>query len=417
MYLLKPGSKTTLLVVTAGFPKLNQPWIDTYLEQLLLNSFEIQIYSNNRRPKDYQSKVDQLNLRRFVVPFDMKMSSVFLSMIKTALLNPICLIHASVKAYKTTSRTVEQYKLPRLSTFLKLLRFGISERTFQKIHLIHAHSESLAYEFLLLALMRNIPIAYTFHGLLPKGVQPLIPNKRKALYAELSSVFVNTEYAKQQVLSIGCPTEKIEIIPQGLPIQDFPFVPRKPPTSDEPLLLLTVGRYHRDKGHRYALLALRRLLDSGLTMQWKFVGSGPERTKLLELASKLKLTENVTFHVNLDSSKLLELYHTCHLFVLPSISTRYHTETQGVVLQEAQASGCIPIATRVGGIPECVNHQIDALLVKEKSSRSISDAVLFLMCHPDQWESYQLNGRRNVESRFHADVIGNRMASNLRKLL
>ncbi len=137
----------------------------------------------------------------------------------------------------------------------------------------------------------------------------------------------------------------------------------------------------------------------------------------MKLAQRLGVAPQVVFHVALPPDQLRHLYQTCHLFVLASLNNegRYeHVETQGVVLQEAQASGCIPIATRVGGVPECINDQKDGLLIQDRSHRAIADAVLTMMAMPTAWPDYQRHGRRNVEERFSADVIGQRMASILK---
>ena len=210
--------------------------------------------------------------------------------------------------------------------------------------------------------------------------------------------------------------KKGSIIPQGLPLDDFPLLYQSAPSSfAEDLRLLTVGRFHRDKGQIYALLALRRLLDSGRHVTWTFVGVGPDRVRLERWVEKLKLSQSVVFMEGVSAKKLSELYRTNHLFVLTSIaSVTGHVETQGVVLQEAQASGCIPIASRVGGIPECIHDKKDALIVKQKSSREIYSAIEWLMQNPTAWKSYQMAGRKNVEENYSAEVIGKKMASVLR---
>jgi glycosyltransferase involved in cell wall biosynthesis len=130
------------------------------------------------------------------------------------------------------------------------------------------------------------------------------------------------------------------------------------------------------------------------------------------LAARLGVERNVHFLTELPQDEVKPLYQTCHLFVLPSVAA----ETQGVVLQEAQASGCIPVATCVGGIPECVADGRDAFLVRPRSSRQIADTVLALLSDPDGWVTVQQTGRQRVEQLFSADSIGKLMAIELRRL-
>jgi colanic acid/amylovoran biosynthesis glycosyltransferase len=83
--------------------------------------------------------------------------------------------------------------------------------------------------FLYLSMLQNISFVTTFHGRPPYGVGQLSAKKRKILYQNVAVVFVNTQFAKDQVCSLGCHETKVRIIPQGLPIDDFPFVPKALP--------------------------------------------------------------------------------------------------------------------------------------------------------------------------------------------
>lgn len=409
-----------MLVLAPLFPSINQPWMDTYLEHLLKNGFSPLIYTENYAPGRYSAKVDELGLRNYVIDFSLKGSITAKAFAKKIAERPWDLISAIRRSIMLARRLNRLYRLRFLPSFIKLFRFALTGEEIGDVYIIHSHSETLAFEFLFYALMFDKPLVYTFHGLLPKGVPALADSKRKALYGDVDLVFTNTQFSKHQAQYIGCPENKITVLPQGLPLEDFPFVPRSAPGNKERLILLTVGRYHADKGQSYALLALRRLRDVGIDAQWNFVGVGPDLEKLKAFAEKYKINQHAVFYTELNLEEIRPLYQQSHIFVLPSLSGRKNNEwaeTQGVVLQEAQASGCIPIATRTGGIPECLNAKEDAILVRDRSSRAIANAVIYLLERPDEWQRYQENGRRNVEQNFSADVIGRRMAEILSAVL
>lgn len=396
------------LIIAPQFPAINQPWIDTYLEQLLVHRIEPSIYSNSRATH-YSPKVDRLELRKRVLPLSLERGDVF----KGA----ICAVAAGRVSRKLIRDVTSLGGRGRVRLANLISGLHLSNAPIDPIDFIHSHDEILAYRFLILAKVRSVPLILTFHGLPPVGVTQLSTDKRKVLYQEISLVIVNTEYAKHQVCGLGCDPAKVRVLPQGLPIAEFPFQSRRAPDAGEQLALLTVGRFHRDKGQGYVLIALRRLLDSGLQARWDFVGVGPDLDRLRKLARRLSLEAHVGFHVALPPDRLREFYCSSHLFVLPSVDNPGgHVETQGVVLQEAQASGCIPIASRVGGIPECLNDQIDALLFKQKSSRDLVEKISWMVSHPDVWEGFQREGRKNVESNYSSSVIGEKMASLLKGL-
>lgn len=404
--------QSTVLVVAPEFPAINQPWIDTYLEQLLLQGIEPRIFSTNKNPSIYHEKVDQLNLRKKVLALSLDKGALIKAALKN-FYNPKLIYRAwrLVKEFPAHEQSL-------LANFLIALQFTTNKHLVADCHLIHSHSEILAYRFLFLSELLEVPLVLTFHGLPPVGVGQLSASKRRVLYDRVSKVFVNTEFAKAQVCSLGCDPGKVVVIPQGLPVNDFSFRKREAPSVGESLHILSVGRYHRDKGQAYALLSARRLLDARCPVRWSFVGVGPDLQRLQKLAKRLSLEPHVVFHQGLPSEDLKRLYSEAHLFVFTSIdSPGGHVETQGVVLQEAQASGCIPIASRVGGIPECIHDREDALLVRQRSSRQLSDAIQFMRAHPDLWQQYQEAGRRNVEVNYSADTVGKQIAECLRSLM
>lgn len=414
----KYKNKPEILVLAPRFPSFNQPWMDTYLEQLKKNGLDFNIISTNFNNNKCHEKVYRLGLlehTRFMHISHMQVLKAFSLSVLLRPLQVLFLFICSVKNFSVNNSPISDVKFA-----FRAIQCSYTVKHLKSLKVIHTHSDWFGLYFLPISLYYKIPMILTLHGLLPNGLEQLSLVKRQLLFKYISSVLVNTNASKQQVTALGCPREKIIVLPQGLPLEDFPFKPRSAPKKNEPIKLLTIGRFHKDKGQIYAILALKRLLKIGIDACWTFVGTGPEKARLLNLAEKLRIDSKIMFLSDLDLSSIQKLYQECHLFVLPSLNNRNHNEpveTQGVVLQEAQASGCIPIATRVGGIPECVNDKKDGILIKDRSCRAIVEAVCYLMERPELWELYQIKGRQNVENKFSAGKIGKRMAELISELM
>jgi glycosyltransferase involved in cell wall biosynthesis len=405
-----------VLVVAPQYPVVNQSWIENYLQQLYNNSIDFFIYTTKRKVKN-ESRIKEIT--RFwnkVSLFNLKYSSIVCTLLKNLVFDMKLFFRVVRQAKKISIYLHEKYSLDAIKPFVLMLYFGLSKEKSLNVDIVHSHSEASAYYFMLMALIRRKPLIYTFHGLLPQGVSSLSLKKRQALYNEVDRVLVNTKFARRQVVDRGCPEDKVCVVPQGLPLDNFPFQPLPYPRKNEKLRVFTVGRLHRDKGHGYALLAMTRLIRAGINLQYTIVGVGPERNRLRDCINRLGIASYTEIHEGISFNKLLEKYKDSHIFLLPSINNNLgiHVETQGVVLQEAQAVGCIPIATNVGGIPECLNHLHDSIIVNDKSSRSICNAIYYLNNNPDLWTNLQKNGRRNVEKRYSSDIIGDEIASVLR---
>ncbi len=285
---------------------------------------------------------------------------------------------------------------------------------------IHSHSEAMSCRFQDVANAMSIPMVVTFHGLPPNGVSSITTNRRQELSRGVFRVLVNTCPALTHAQELGYSADKLAVIPQGLPIERFVGRKRRTQESGRPVEILCVGRLNREKGQGYLLLAVARLMRSGRSVRVHIVGVGPDRNRLEELCRKHGLTEIVTFHGPMRNEALIKKYYETDLLILPSTHSRFRQgwlETQGVVLQEAQATGCIPIATRVGGIPECINHGVDGWLIQDRSHRAIAESIEHFIDHPEQWPSYRDAALRNVERNFSADVVGRRTWDVLREAI
>ena len=276
--------------------------------------------------------------------------------------------------------------------------------------LVHAHSMRLAYEYRHIPTVLDVPMIMTFHGQTPRGVGGLDRHKRNLLFEGVEVALANTEFARRQLVSLGCPVEKTRILPQGIRLSDYPFEPADFPAGGR-VRLLSVGRLQPDKGFRYAISAVRELVSRGYDVDYTIVGGGPEDGALRTHTAHLGLDGVVHLVGRVDDDTLGDLYRRSHVFILPSVGSGLddHTETQGVVIQEAQASGVIVTASRVGGIPECVDEGRSAFLFEDRNPEAIADAVSAVMDHPEKWRRWQDAGRAWVEARFDVEVLGERM--------
>jgi glycosyltransferase involved in cell wall biosynthesis len=402
------GGNLQILVIAETFPNRIQPWLLNSVEQIILHGGTPWIVASGSRGDSYPAKIDRHKLLDRTVYVSTRDAWQTLKSLRV-LLAP----------WRTNGRRALR-GVGRLMTSDEPLAPGIKgaikELARAPVHglgrldLVHAHAMVDAYELLRVPRTRNIPLILTFHGLKPPGVQSLAPDKMRVLFDAATRLLVNTRFAQGQLAGLGCPEDKIEIIPQGIELEEFPFNPRQLSPGDI-LRLLTVGRLHVDKGHRYCIEAVRRLRDQGISVEYRIVGVGPERGALESLSAELGVAGCVHFLGEADDAQLAREYRQAHLFVLPSLRDREgaHEETQGVVIQEAQACGKIVVATRTGGIPECVEDGVSAFLVPDRDAAALAQAIARVAATPARWDEWQRAGRRWVEEKFSIGRIGDRL--------
>src|SRR6202043_2825280 len=85
------------------------------------------------------------------------------------------------------------------------------------------------------------------------------------------------------------------------------------------------------------------------------VGDGPDRGPAEILARDLGVQDHVSF---LGKQNHVErLIPLAHVLLMPS-----EMESFGLAALEAMACGVVPVATRVGGVPELITHEEDGYL-------------------------------------------------------
>lgn len=398
-----------VLVFASSFPSINQPWLDTHIRQLRRDSVDVSVVSFKRDISEVEraATADLLSCAVFLTRDPEAVAKQVLSFIRRSPVRTLArLLRVAAFALTINVSWKERTKIALFGCYLDEVLPSAKRHD-----LVHVHFDDDVPMAIGYSKLRGLPVVTTFHGLTPHGVSKMKPRLRVAVYNFVERVIVGTEFAKRQVKDFGCPIEKVEVVPQGMPFDAFVCDGRPPLRPGEKLQILSVGRLHRDKGHAYSLLAGRRLVSAGVDFEWAIVGGGPDKAKLAKMAEALGLSARVRFVQGLSRDELVRLYKDCHVFVLASVPNKSGDiiETQGVVLQEAQASGCLVVATRVGGIPECINDGRDAILVRHRSSRAIAEAVQSFIERPGDWAAFQQAAKANVATRFSAESVGRRL--------
>jgi glycosyltransferase involved in cell wall biosynthesis len=159
-------------------------------------------------------------------------------------------------------------------------------------------------------------------------------------------------------------------------------------------LLITVAVLRPAKGIQYLLEALPAILEAMPEARYLVVGSGDYEDHLKGLATSYGLADRVIFTgVRHDVPNLLSI---SDLFVLPTLD-----EALPTVLAEAMAAQKPIVASRVGGVPEMVEHGCNGLLVPPADPASLAHACLQVLQNPDQARAMACAGREIVEQRFN----------------
>jgi glycosyltransferase involved in cell wall biosynthesis len=133
-------------------------------------------------------------------------------------------------------------------------------------------------------------------------------------------------------------------------------------------LVGVVARLQPEKGVRYFVEAAASVASAMPEAQFVVIGDGPQRAQLVALADQLGLGSQISFEgFCLDAPALIR---KLDLLVVPSLS-----EGTPLVVLEAMFAATPIVASAVGGIPEQVRDEREALLIAPADSQALAFAM------------------------------------------
>lgn len=146
-------------------------------------------------------------------------------------------------------------------------------------------------------------------------------------------------------------------------------------------------------GPKFLIRAMPRILKAQPSARLIMGGEGPLLDELTQLAEELGVSDRVEFPGFIAHHSLPELFQSFDVFVNCSID---HSESFGVVILEASASGVPVVATRVGGVPEVCRDNETGLMVEAGDSDALARAIIRLAKDKALRKRMGIAGRRFV---------------------
>ncbi|UCE92153.1 MAG: glycosyltransferase [Methanobacteriota archaeon] len=199
-----------------------------------------------------------------------------------------------------------------------------------------------------------------------------------------------------------------EVIHNGIDLDDFAGLP--PRRSEAPTVLF-VGGLEPRKGLEYLVLATPFILDRVPGAVVRAVAKagfrGVDRVEWFELlAQRAGVLGNIEFHGSVSQDSLLQLYADADVVVLPS-----RNEGWGLSLMEAMACSKPVVATRVGGVPELVRHDVEGILVEPGDVAGLGLGIASVLLDKGLAERMGAAGRERVAGYSWDEAASRTMAA------
>ena len=249
----------------------------------------------------------------------------------------------------------------------------------QRIDVIHAH-ESLpcGHAAMLLSKELGIPYVVSVHGLDAFSPVQVMGRARawcrrisRRVYASSRRVICVSESVREQVLEGMGRSCRTSVVYNG--VDPELFSPSDSPSSESPVIL-SVGNLLSSRGHELLVRGAPSLASEFPALRWEFIGHGPERSRLQNLAQQLAVDARVRFLGRQPRQQVARAMRRCTVFALPSRDVGL-----GSFYLEAMSTSKPVIGCRGQGIAEIIRHGSNGFLVGPENEKELTLAIAMLL--------------------------------------
>lgn len=257
----------------------------------------------------------------------------------------------------------------------------------ESFDLIHAHSlysnGGVAYE---IYKRFNIPyiVAVRFTDIEYMNLFPYLNEYACEILFHASKIIYISPDLKQQTFDRLFKTKrnisdisnyeiKSNVIPNG--VDDFwlkNICKNKKCSSRFLIRMIQVSRLEKRKNVDVAVNSVSILQQRGINTHLTIVGDGTQRDYIKKLVQKRNLEDNVTMTGFIsDRQRLLELYRTSDIFIMPSKG-----ETFGISYIEAMTQGLPVVGLKGTGVSGYFSHDEIGVFIKKSDPKLVAEAIL-----------------------------------------
>lgn len=236
--------------------------------------------------------------------------------------------------------------------------------------------------------------------------------------SRLAALYIsNSEAGRQAAIARErLSPSKVRVVYSGIPQRPIPIGERDDvrrqlalAAEDFPVIVI-LANLREMKGHRDVVEALPAILKAYPAARFVFAGRDDSRGGIEQLARERGVHDAIRFiGYYADTPRLLA---ASDIFMLPS-----HWEGLPVSVIEAMHAGMPIITTKVGGIPELVAHESEALLIDPAAPDQIATSVLRLADDPALRQALGTQARARAQGQFSISAMTRRIEAIYSELL
>jgi len=293
------------------------------------------------------------------------------------------------------------YQLPvnkkSLFTITKMIRELINIIKKEDIDIVHARSRVPAWIAFFACRETNAKFITTCHGYYSTHFFSRVMGWPKFI------VIPSQVIGRHMIDDFGVPLERMRLIHRSVDLDRFQLrgIEDKSKTK---FTIGIIGRLTPLKGHIYFLRAMSKVVRTFPFIKILIVGEAPKnkesyKEEIRTLVRRLGLSHYVQFMGR--QKDIPGILQKLDLLVLSTVTE----EAFGRVIIEAQAVGVPVVATKVGGVIDIIDDDINGILVPPKDTEAMAVAVVRVLKDNNLTKALCRNARKKVEKEFSLELM------------
>ncbi len=172
-----------------------------------------------------------------------------------------------------------------------------------------------------------------------------------------------------------------------------------------------IGRFGDEKGIIEFIKAIPLIIKKNNNIKFLICGDGNLKNKIVEFINQHKLNERVILLGWISHNELPYYLNRLKLIILPS-------KTEGLpnLMLEAMACGTPVLVSAVGAIPDIIINKKTGFILKDRSPKTISEAVITSLEYPDLNEIIE-NSNNLVRTEFEFERVSENWKNLIKDLI
>ena len=287
----------------------------------------------------------------------------------------------------------------------------------EPVDLLHAHTRVGQVVAAWASRRTGIPYLTTWHGMFRRRL-----GRRLWPCTGQVTIAISEPVRQHLIEDFAVPSERIRLIYNGIDTAYYAVRPAAQALhafraqwglTEHDVVVGGIGRLAsgRVKGFDTLLVAAYLLQRTLPSLRVLIVGDGPRRPFLEDIVRRLRLQQRVRFVGALPDVRVA--LAAMNVFVFPS---RW-PEAFGLTLVEAMAAGRPVVATKVGAVPEIIQHGRDGWLISSDDPRELAESLALLVYDPLTAQCLGEQGQRRVREAFNLERMTDEVEALYREVV